>query len=103
MHSYLHALRLAAFDAGKTYHTAGTRYFGAVSARSTDRDISQALEQCIFVGEQYRTALTMYLDELQNVETNAEVDDATGRAERLLELLVVELQKFFALRGERRF
>lgn len=103
MHSELHVLRLAAFDAGKTYHAAGTQYFGAVSNRSSDREISQALEQCIITCEQYRTALKIYLDELQNVEMNDEVEDAARRAQRLLELLDLELQKFFSFRGERRF
>lgn len=51
MRSDIHALRLAAFDAGKTYHAAGTRYFGAVAGRSPDPEINQALEQCIITGE----------------------------------------------------
>lgn len=103
MRSELHTLRLAAFDAGKIYYAASSRYFGAVSARSLDRDISQALEQCIITGEQYRAAMKMYLDKLQNAEPGEEVEEAIGRAQRLLELLELELQKFFAFRGERRF
>ncbi|HEX8145481.1 MAG TPA: hypothetical protein VF553_23130 [Pyrinomonadaceae bacterium] len=102
MHSDLHALRLLAFDAGKTYHAAGTQYFGAVSHRSSEREVSQALEQCIITGEQYSTALKMYLDGLRNSETNDEVEDLIGRTQRLFDLLNVELQKFFDLRGKRR-
>jgi len=101
MHSDLHALRLAAFEAGKAYYAAGTQYFGAVSDRSSDREVEQALDQCVITGEQYRSALKMYLDELQNSATNVEVDDAAMRAQRLLDLLDLELQKFFALRGKR--
>jgi hypothetical protein len=101
MHSDLHALRLAAFDAGKAYYAASTQYFGAVSNRSSDREIKQALDQCIITGEQYRTALQMYLDELQNSVMNVDVKDAIERAQRLLELLGLEIQKFFALRARR--
>ncbi len=103
MHSDLHALRLAAFEAGRIYHAAGTRYFGAISVRSPVHEIGQALEQCIITGEQYRTALKMFLDELQNERGDGVTEDAAGRVERLLELLDLELRKFFAVRGERRF
>jgi hypothetical protein len=101
MHSDLHALRLAAFEAGKAYYAAGTQYFGAVSRRSLDRETKQALEQCIITGEQYRTALKMYLDELQDLVASVEVEDAVRHAQRLFDLLGLELQKFFALRGKR--
>lgn len=92
--SDLHALRLAAFEAGRVYHAAGSSYFGAISNRSSKQEISQALEQCIITGEQYRTALQMFLDELQNGAAHDEEEDAQGRVERLLELLDLELQKF---------
>jgi len=101
MRSDLHAIRLAAFDAGRTYHAAGTQYFGAVAGRSPDPKINQALEQCIITGEQYRTALKMYFDELQNSETNDEVEDAIRGARKLLGLLDLELQRFFDLRAKR--
>jgi hypothetical protein len=98
MHSDLHALRLAAFEAGKAYYAASTQYFGAISRRSLDREIKQALDQCIITGEQYRTALKMYLDGLQNSVTHVEVEGAVEGAQKLLDLLGLELQKFFALR-----
>lgn len=91
-----------AYKAGEDYHAAGTKYFAALVAHASVADVSAALDQCILLGEQYRTTLEMLLSALNDSEEGQKLRDGIARTRKLLELLEVELEKFYAVRGKTR-